>query len=64
MFVVPKSQVNATRLNGVDLTERAELSNGDEIDLATRVAFRVQLAAEEPAADATIARTYGATSIA
>jgi len=43
LFVVHRSQTNPTFLNGSRVTDRAQLASGDELQLADRVCFRVEL---------------------
>ncbi len=45
--LVQRSRTNPTLLNGIPVLDRAELMNGDEIQLADRVALRVELATAE-----------------
>jgi pSer/pThr/pTyr-binding forkhead associated (FHA) protein len=43
VFVVHRSQTNPTFINGVRVTDRAQLASGDELQLADRVSFRVEI---------------------
>ena len=53
LFLVHRSGVNRTLVDGDEITDRVALSGGEEIQLADRVVFRVRMASD----DATVVST-------